>query len=257
MPSKPSGPKRTSTADAQLFLSPPEALERKAFTSTDPWRVLRIMGEFVEGFDELSDLHSAVTVFGSARVRETDPWYRAARETGRLLGEAGFAVITGGGPGVMEAGNRGAREAGALSIGLNIELPHEQHTNPYVDLQINFRYFFVRKTMFVKYSRAFVVFPGGFGTLDELFEALTLIQTRKVENFKVVLMSREYWAGLLGWLRDRVSVEGKIDPVDLNLLHLTDDPAEAVRIIVEAETRGTTRPRRGRRRGLSGTGDRA
>jgi len=236
-PSTPSGPKRPSTADAQLFLSPPAAVaaERKAFTSTDPWRVLRILGEFVEGFDELSDVHSAVTVFGSARVREDDPWYRAARETGRLLGEAGFAVITGGGPGVMEAGNRGAREAGALSIGLNIELPHEQHVNPYVDREINFRYFFVRKTMFVKYSRAFVVFPGGFGTLDELFEALTLIQTGKVENFKVVLMCRAYWGGLLAWLRDRVAAEGKIELEDLDLLHLTDDPADAVRIIVEAE----------------------
>jgi hypothetical protein len=135
----------------------------------------------------------------------------------------------------MEAGNRGAREAGALSIGLNIELPHEQHINPYVDREINFRYFFVRKTMFVKYSRAFVVFPGGFGTLDELFEALTLIQTGKVQNFKVVLMSRAYWGGLLGWLSERVAAETKIDPVDLNLLHLTDDPAEAVRMIVEAE----------------------
>jgi uncharacterized protein (TIGR00730 family) len=218
------------------------AAERQAFTSTDPWRVLRILGEFVEGFDELSDLHSAVTVFGSARVREGDPWYVAARETGRLLGEAGFAVITGGGPGVMEAGNRGARDAGATSIGLNIELPHEQHVNPYVDREINFRYFFVRKTMFVKYSRAFVVFPGGFGTLDELFEALTLIQTGKVDNFKVVLMSRAYWGGLMAWLRDHVAAEGKIDPEDLNLLHLTDDPAEAVRIIVDAEDRAG-RPR--------------
>jgi uncharacterized protein (TIGR00730 family) len=236
-PSTPSGPKRPSTADEQLFLSPPAAAERKAFTSTDPWRVLRILGEFVEGFDELSDLHSAVTIFGSARSRETDRWYRAARETGRLLGEAGFAVITGGGPGVMEAGNRGAREAGAMSIGLNIELPHEQHVNPYVDREINFRYFFVRKTMFVKYSRAFVVFPGGFGTLDELFEALTLIQTRKVENFKVVLMARDYWGGLLDWLRHRVAAEGKIDLEDIDLLHLTDDPAEAVRVIVDAEDR--------------------
>jgi uncharacterized protein (TIGR00730 family) len=234
-PSTPSGPKRPSTADAQLFLPPAVAAERKAFTSTDPWRVLRILGEFVEGFDELSDLHSAVTVFGSARVRENDPWYLAARETGRLLGEAGFAVITGGGPGVMEAANRGAREAGAMSIGLNIELPHEQHVNPYVDREINFRYFFVRKTMFVKYSRAFVVFPGGFGTLDELFESLTLIQTGKVEDFKVVLMSRAYWGGLLSWLRDRVAAEGKIDADDLRLLHVTDDPADAVRIIVEAE----------------------
>jgi uncharacterized protein (TIGR00730 family) len=244
-PSTPSGPKRPSTADAQLFLSPPVAAERQSFTSTDPWRVLRIMGEFVEGFDELSDLHSAVTVFGSARVREDDPWYAAARETGRLLGEAGFAVITGGGPGIMEAANRGARDAGAMSVGLNIELPHEQHVNPYVDREINFRYFFVRKTMFVKYSRAFVVFPGGFGTLDEMFEALTLIQTRKVENFKVVLMGQAYWAGLLEWLRHRVATEGKIDVEDIDLLHLTEEPGEAVRVIVDAEqasrARGPTR----------------
>jgi uncharacterized protein (TIGR00730 family) len=240
-PSTPSGPKRPSTADAQLFLSPPVAMERQAFTSTDPWRVLRIMGEFVEGFDELSDLHSAVTVFGSARVGEDDPWYRASRATGKLLGEAGFAVITGGGPGIMEAANRGARDAGALSIGLNIELPHEQHINPYVDKEINFRYFFVRKTMFVKYSRAFVVFPGGFGTLDELFEALTLIQTGKVENFKVVLMSRAYWGGLLEWLRHRVALEHKIDLGDIDLLHLTDDPAEAVRVIVDAEAASRAR----------------
>jgi uncharacterized protein (TIGR00730 family) len=243
-PSTPSGPKRPPTADAQLFLSP-AAAERKAFTSTDPWRVLRILGEFVDGFDELSDIPSAVTVFGSARVAETDPWYQAARETGRLLGRAGFAVITGGGPGVMEASNRGARDAGATSIGLNIELPHEQHVNPYVDREIHFRYFFVRKTMFVKYSCAFVVFPGGFGTLDELFEALTLIQTGKVENFKVVLMSRAYWSGLLDWLRDRVATEGKVDPADLGLLHVTDDPEEAVRVIVAAEERA------GRRRGAT------
>lgn len=239
--STPSGPRRSDTADARLFLSP--SADRQAFTSTDPWRALRILGEFVEGFDELSDLHSAVTVFGSARVREGDRWYLAARETARRLGEAGFAVITGGGPGVMEAANRGARDAGTLSIGLNIELPHEQHINPYVDREINFRYFFVRKTMFVKYSRAFVVFPGGFGTLDELFESLTLIQTGKVEHFKVVLMSREYWRGLLDWLRQRVAAEGKIDPADLDLLHLTDDPDEAVRVIVEAEHRAGRGPR--------------
>jgi uncharacterized protein (TIGR00730 family) len=241
-PSTPSGPKRPSTADAQLFLSPPEeAAATKSFTSTDTWRVLRIMGEFVEGFDELSELRSAVTVFGSARVKEDDPWYRASRETGRLLGEAGFAVITGGGPGMMEAANRGARDAGAMSIGLNIELPHEQHINPYVDKEINFRYFFVRKTMFVKYSRAFVVFPGGFGTLDELFEALTLIQTGKVENFKVVLMSRAYWTGLLDWLRQSVAKERKIDLEDIDLLHVTDDPAEAVKVIVDAEQAGRAR----------------
>jgi uncharacterized protein (TIGR00730 family) len=193
------------------------------------------MGEFVEGFEELSELHSAVCVFGSARIREDDRWYQLARETGRLLGEAGFSVITGGGPGIMEAANRGAREAGTLSVGLNIELPHEQHLNPYVDLQIHFRYFFVRKTMFVKYSQAFIVFPGGFGTLDELFESLTLMQTGKVEHFRVVLMSREYWSPLLDWLRTRVASEGKVDTADLALLDVTDDPAEAVRLIIETE----------------------
>src|SRR5512134_51317 len=207
-PSKPSArrPGRAPTADAQLLSLPPVE-ERRDFTSTDPWRVLRILGEFVEGFEELADVHSAVTVFGSARLSETDPWYQVARETARLLGREGFAIITGGGPGIMEAANRGARDAEALSIGLNIELPHEQHANLYIDRGIDFRYFFVRKTMFVKYSSAFIVFPGGFGTLDELFEALTLMQTGKIEDFEVVLMSRAYWQPLLEWLRSTVAAE--------------------------------------------------
>jgi uncharacterized protein (TIGR00730 family) len=245
--SKRSAPKpgRLPTADAQLFTTPPVA-ERRGFTNTDPWRVLRIMGEFVEGFDDLSDVRSAVTIFGSARVAESDPWYQAARETARLLGKERFAIITGGGPGAMEAANRGAKESGTLSIGLNIELPHEQHANPYADREINFRYFFVRKTMFVKYSSAFVVFPGGFGTLDELFESLTLMQTGKIEHFAVVLMGREYWRGLIGWLRDRVAHEGKIDHADLDLFLVTDAPREAVRFILEAERRAgrRLRPRR-------------
>lgn len=223
----------SETADQQL-LTPPPVAERRAYTSTDPWRVLRIMGEFVEGFDALSDVRRAVAMFGSARVDENDPWYEKARVTARLLGEASYAVLTGGGPGIMEAGSRGARESGTLSIGLNIELPHEQHVNRFVDREIDFRYFFVRKTMFVKYSSAFVVFPGGFGTLDELFESLTLIQTQKIPNFVVVLMSQDYWGGLLGWLRDRVAEEGKIDASDLHLFHVTDDPEDAVRRIVEA-----------------------
>jgi len=166
------------TEDQQLLETPQAA--QKLFTHTDPWRVMRIMGEFVEGFDDLAELGQAVTIFGSARVKPDHPQYHQATEVARLLGEAGFAIITGGGPGIMEAGNLGAREAGVQSIGLNIELPFEQGTNPYVDLAINFRYFFVRKTMFVKYAQAFVIFPGGFGTMDELFEALTLIQTDKV-----------------------------------------------------------------------------
>jgi uncharacterized protein (TIGR00730 family) len=224
----------SDTADYQLLAAPPVA-ERREFTSTDPWRVFRIMGEFVDGFDALSDVRNAVSVFGSARVKEDDPWYQKARETARLLGEAGFAVITGGGPGIMEAANRGAREAGTLSVGLNIELPHEQYVNPHVDRELDFRYFFVRKTMFVKYSSAFIVFPGGFGTLDELFESLTLIQTEKIEHFVVVLMSTEYWGGLLEWLRERVLGEEKIAAADLDLVHLTDDPQEAVRVIVDAE----------------------
>ncbi len=225
-----SNPERP-TADEQLFAAP--VRERRSFTHTDPWRVFRIMGEFVQGFDEMSDVSHAVSIFGSARVGPEDPWYQACERTARLLGEAGFAVITGGGPGMMEAGNRGAREAGALSIGLNIELPHEQHINLYVDREIDFRYFFVRKTMFVKYSRAFVVFPGGFGTLDELFEALTLMQTKKISHFAVVLMSRNYWSGLVDWLKERLVAERKIAPEDMRLLHVTDEPEEAVRIIVD------------------------
>jgi len=242
-PSRPSGPRgsKPATADAQLLSAPPPAAPSD-FTSTDPWRVLRIIGEFVEGFEELATVGSAVAIFGSARVGEDDPWYQAARETARLLGQAGFAVITGGGPGIMEAGNRGAREAGALSIGLNIELPHEQYHNPYIDRAIDFRYFFVRKTMFVKYSTAFIVFPGGFGTLDELFESLTLIQTGKIENFRVVLMGTAYWSPLLEWLRTRVAADGKIAIEDLKLVQLTDDPAEAVRVVIESEIEAGRRP---------------
>jgi uncharacterized protein (TIGR00730 family) len=203
-----------------------ETLLQAAFTQTDPWRVLRIMGEFVEGFEELADLGPAVTLFGSARVGAEDPAYGKAVEVGRLLGEAGFTIITGGGPGIMEAGNRGAREVGAPSVGLNIELPFEQHVNPYVDISLDFRYFFVRKMMLVKYSQAFIIFPGGFGTLDELFEALTLIQTGKVHDFPVVLFGSEYWRGLLDWLAGPMLSEGKISPADLNLLIMTDSPAE-------------------------------
>ncbi|MBB4636514.1 TIGR00730 family Rossman fold protein [Longimicrobium terrae] len=222
---------RTSTEDERLLQSPTESPSTDDFTRSDPWRVFRIMGEFVEGFDNLARIGPAVTIFGSARTPPDHPEYAAARHTARLLGEQGFAIITGGGPGVMQAANQGAREAGALSIGCNIELPFEQGINPYVDVAINFRYFFVRKTMFVKYAEAFIIFPGGFGTMDELFEALTLIQTGKVRDFPVILVGRAYWAGLVDWIRDTLLTEGKISPDDVDLLMVTDSPEEAVAAI--------------------------
>ncbi len=191
---KPKFPLVRPTQDEQLFVAPDDASE--AFTQTDTWRVFRIMGEFVAGFDSLAGLGPAVTIFGSARIRPDHPQYQQAVETARLLGEAGFSIITGGGPGIMQAGNEGAKAAGASSVGLNIELPFEQHLNPFIDLSVDFHYFFVRKTMLVKYAKAFVIFPGGFGTLDELFEAITLIQTGKISNFPVVLFDSSYWQGL-------------------------------------------------------------
>lgn len=201
----------------------------------DPWRVLRIQAEFVEGFGALAELGPAIAVFGSARTAPDHPSYALAERVGRRLVEEGFAVITGGGPGAMEAANKGASEAGGLSVGLGIELPYEDQLNDWVDVGVNFRYFFARKTMFVKYAQAFVVLPGGFGTLDELFEALTLVQTGKVTRFPVVLMGTDYWRGLLDWLRTTMAAEGKIGPADLDLIRLTDDVNEAVRHIVEAE----------------------
>ena len=204
------------------------------FTRTDTWRVLRIMGEFIEGFDKLNTIEKGVTIFGSARTAPTDPQCLAAQETARLLALAGFAIITGAGPGIMEAANKGARLAGGRSIGCNIELPFEQGANPYVDTIVNFRYFFVRKTMFIKYSMAFIIFPGGFGTLDELFEAVTLIQTGKISQFPVILFGTHYWAGLVRWLQTRMLGEGKISPGDLDLLLLTDDPAEAANAVIAA-----------------------
>ncbi|TAK20149.1 MAG: TIGR00730 family Rossman fold protein [Chloroflexota bacterium] len=203
------------------------------FTRTDPWRIMRMTGEFVEGFDHLAHIGPAVAVFGSARTLESDPDYAAARQVGQILARHGFATITGGGPGIMEAANRGAREGSGLSIGCNIELPFEQKTNAYVDLSISFRYFFVRKTMFVKYSEGFIIFPGGFGTLDELFEALTLIQTRKIRNFPVVLFNRAYWHGLIDWIRLTMQAGGKISTTDLDLLICTDDPECAATAIVD------------------------
>ncbi|HMJ19125.1 MAG TPA: TIGR00730 family Rossman fold protein [Gemmatimonadaceae bacterium] len=219
------------TEDEKLLQQPGPRID---FTRTDPWRVMRIMGEFIEGFDTLASVDKAVTIFGSARIGPDDPHYVAAMETARLLAEAGFAVITGAGPGIMEAGNKGARLGGGRSIGCNIELPFEQGANPYVDTLVNFRYFFVRKTMFIKYSVAFIIFPGGFGTLDELFEALTLIQTGKIYRFPVILFGRYYWAGLLRWLQARVLSEGKISEGDLDLMLVTDDPGEAVQAIISA-----------------------
>lgn len=194
----------------------------------DPWRVMRIQSEFVEGFGALAELGPAVSVFGSARTRAGDPAYAMGVEVGRLLAEAGYAVITGGGPGAMEAANKGALLGGGTSVGLGIELPFETGLNEYVDLGVNFRYFFARKTMFLKYSHGFIVLPGGFGTLDELFEAVTLAQTRKVTQFPVVLMGTGYWEGLMGWLRDTALAAGMIGEDDIERLLLTDDPGEAV-----------------------------
>ncbi|TMR95507.1 TIGR00730 family Rossman fold protein [Nonomuraea basaltis] len=202
----------------------------------DPWRVLRIQAEFVEGFGQLAELPPAVTVFGSARTPADTSDYRIGQALGRALAEAGYAVITGGGPGVMESANRGAREVeGAVSVGLGIELPFEQRMNDYVDLGIEFRYFFVRKTMFVKYSCGFIALPGGFGTLDELFEALTLVQTHKVTSFPVVLVGTEFWGGLLDWIKGTLLSTGKIAEQDLDLINVTDDVDEAVHIIVDAD----------------------
>ncbi|MCP2348500.1 TIGR00730 family Rossman fold protein [Nonomuraea roseoviolacea] len=202
----------------------------------DPWRVLRIQAEFVEGFGQLAELPPAVTVFGSARTPADSPEYAMGRALGRAIAEAGYAVITGGGPGVMESANRGATEVdGAVSVGLGIELPFEQRMNDYVDLGIEFRYFFVRKTMFVKYSCGFIALPGGFGTLDELFEALTLVQTHKVTSFPVVLMGSEFWGGLLDWIKGTLLGTGKIAEQDLDLIKITDDVDEAVRIIVDSD----------------------
>jgi uncharacterized protein (TIGR00730 family) len=221
------------TEDERL-LSP---RQRPAFLDSDPWRSLRILSEFVEGFDALAAVGKAVTIFGSARIHEDNPDYARARELAGLLAKEGFAVITGGGPGIMEAANRGCHEAGGLSIGCNIELPHEQAVNPYVDLGVEFRYFFARKVMFVKYADGFAIFPGGFGTLDELFESLTLIQTGKIQHFPVVLIGTEYWSGLLAWIRAEALADGHISPEDLDLIQCTDDMHEACRWLTEGFSR--------------------
>jgi uncharacterized protein (TIGR00730 family) len=230
-PERPARTRRTTQDERLLRTAPPAP---PPFTDTDPWRVLRIIGEFVEGFETLADLGPAVTLFGSARTRAGHPYYNAALETARLLAESGLAIITGGGPGIMEAGNKGAQLGGGVSVGLGIELPFEQGPNRYVQIPVNFHYFFVRKTMFVKYAQAFVIFPGGFGTLDECFEALTLIQTGKVRGFPVILFGSGYWQGLLDWLRSTVLVEGKVSAADLDLLTVSDSPEEIRDLITTA-----------------------
>ncbi len=218
---------------AEKKMSPQEQAEWQATRVRDTWRIFRIMGEFVEGFERLSQYGPSVSVFGSARTRPGTPYYEMGVAVGRKLAEHGYAVITGGGPGIMEAANKGAQEAGGVSVGLNIALPHEQRANPYVDPSglITFDFFFARKTMFVKYAQGFIVLPGGFGTMDELFESLTLIQTGKTTRFPVVLMGRDYWDGLLTWLREKMLFDGNIAEMDLDLFQVTDDPGEAVAII--------------------------
>lgn len=220
-----------STTDQRLL----DTRDSGEWVHTDPWRVLRIQAEFVEGFGALATLGPAISVFGSARTPEDHPDYDLARRTAALLAQAGYAVITGGGPGIMAAANRGACDAGGTSVGLGIELPFEQSMNEWVDLAVNFRYFFARKTMFVKYAQGFVVFPGGFGTIDELFESLTLVQTGKVTTFPIILVGSSYWAGLLGWLRSTMAAEGKISGADVDLLHVTDDPADVVGVLRAAD----------------------
>ncbi|MDO5049583.1 MAG: TIGR00730 family Rossman fold protein [Actinomycetaceae bacterium] len=217
------------TTDARLL----KEQDHADWLHADPWRVMRIQAEFVEGFGALAELGPAISVFGSARTPEEDPYYQDARKIGELLAKKNLAVITGGGPGIMEAANRGAVEGGGTSVGLGIELPHEQGMNKWVDLGINFRYFFARKTMFIKYSLGFIVLPGGFGTMDELFEALTLVQTHKIKQFPIILVDPGYWGGLLEWLKQTMVSAGTISPGDLDLIYLVETPEEAVEIVEE------------------------
>jgi uncharacterized protein (TIGR00730 family) len=226
-----------STTDQRLL----DSRGPSDWVHTDPWRVLRIQSEFVEGFGLLAELPAAVSVFGSARTRPDDPMYHLGERLGAALARAGYAVITGGGPGIMEAVNKGCCEAGGISVGLGIELPFEQRINDWVDIGLNFRYFFARKTMFVKYAQAFVVLPGGFGTMDELFEALTLVQTGKVTSFPVILVGADYWRGLIDWLRETMLTDGKINEIDLDLIHLTDDLDDVVATIRRHEQSRVTR----------------
>jgi uncharacterized protein (TIGR00730 family) len=230
-------PRAPTTSDEELLEAETAAIVSQL---DDAARVHRIREELQTGFDRLTHIGRAVSIFGSARTPRTDPMYAKARETAAALGGAGFSIITGGGPGIMEAGNRGARDAGATSIGLDIELPHEQYENPYVDISLSFHYFFARKIMFVRYASAFVVFPGGFGTLDELFEAATLRQTGKIRHFPIILFGSAYWEGLVGWLRNQVARNGNIVAADVDLLLVTDSVSEVLRIVQAAEHR---RPR--------------
>lgn len=216
----------TSTTDQRLLRDQ----QQTDWLHTDPWRVMRIQAEFIDGFGALAKLPKAITVFGSARVKEGHPYYETGVKLGEAIQKAGYATITGGGPGLMEAPNRGAQESGGMSIGLGIELPHEQGLNHWVDMGLNFRYFFVRKTMFLKYSQAFICLPGGFGTLDELFESLVMVQTGKIQRFPIILIGTEFWGGMVDWIRTRLVEEGMISPEDVDLFHVTDDPEEAVRI---------------------------
>ena len=240
-PSRFKGPVRLRRDQVETTTTDQRLLDSRGphdWVHTDPWRVLRIQAEFVEGFGQLAELGSAIAVFGSARTTPDEPSYAQAEEVGRRLVEAGFAVVTGGGPGAMEAANKGASEAGGTSVGLGIELPFESGLNDWVDVGINFRYFFVRKTMFVKYAQGYVVLPGGVGTLDELFEAMTLVQTQKVTQFPIVLLGTAYWSGLLEWMRGTLLEQGKIKQSDLDMLILTDDVEEAVRLMVQARDAG-------------------
>jgi len=225
-------PEPVVTEDKRLLDNPHD---EEDFRRADSWRVLRIFSELVEGIDALGDTRRAVAIFGSARTHHTDPHYEAARRTAELLAEAGYAIITGGGPGIMEAGNRGAKDGGGRSIGCNIELPFEQKPNPYIDTLVNFRYFFIRKTMFIKYSSAFIIFPGGFGTLDELLEAIELIQTGKISHFPVVLYGAKYWSGLIDWLRETVLASNNISAADLELLQVVDSPEAAAHAVLAAK----------------------
>lgn len=225
---------KSSTTDQRLL----DSRGPTDWVHTDPWRVLRIQSEFIEGFGALAEVGPAISVFGSARIGPDSDYYAAGVEVGRLLAEEGFATITGGGPGLMEAANKGAHDAGGVSVGLGIELPFETSFNDYVDLGIYFRYFMARKTMFVKYAQGYIVLPGGVGTLDELFEAATLVQTKKITQFPIVLIGSDYWRGMLDWIRDSLLAHAAIGPEDLERLQLTDDPAEAVRIMAEAREPG-------------------